>query len=107
MINTLSWREFRNSNWRAVRKRGILRFISVNGILSFGIPMAIVTAILEFEFGTPGTDSWREYLMSNGTWIGYIFLALVTGVIFGVLVWFFSERSYRSSIESESEIDEV
>ena len=95
------------SNWKDVGNKGILRFIVVNGILSFGIPMVILTAIVRFYFGSPGTDSWREYLLSNGTWIGYILQAVTTGAIIGAVIWFLNKRSFRSPTKSESEIDEA
>jgi hypothetical protein len=86
-----------DSNWHVTRERGMIRFIIVNGILLLGIPIAIATAVFRFYFGTPGASSWGEYLMSNGTWIGYILQALVTGIVFGAVVWFLNERKHHST----------
>lgn len=83
------------TNWDAVKKKGMLRFIVVNGILMFGLPVTIATAIIRFYIGTPGTDSWQVYLMSNGTWIGFILQALVSGIIFGAIMWFVSDRAAK------------
>lgn len=96
-----------NSNWQETRKKGILRFIIVNGILLFGIPVTIATAVIRFYFGTPGAYSWRDYLLSNGTWIGFILQALISGIIFGAVIWYFNERTYRSTVNSVSENDEM
>jgi len=88
------------TNWDAVKKKGILRFIIVNGILLFGVPVTIATAIIRFYTGTPGTDSWQVYLMSNSTWIGFILQALVSGIIFGAIMWFVNDRAAKKRVQA-------
>ncbi|MBC7901369.1 MAG: hypothetical protein H7070_15100 [Saprospiraceae bacterium] len=95
------------SKWKETRKKGFLQFVIVNGILFFGVPMTIATAAIRFYFGSPGTDSWREYLVANGTWIGFILQALISGIVFGVFIWFITERSYRAAAKSNIETDEA
>lgn len=96
-----------SSNWQETRKKGILQFIIVNGILLFGIPVTIATAVIRFYFGTPGTNSWSDYLLSNGTWIGFILQALISGVIFGAVIWYLNERTYNATTGPDSETEEV
>ena len=95
------------SKWKETRKKGAFQFIIVNGILFFGVPMAVATAVIRFYFGTPGTDSWREFMFANGSWIGFILQALFSGLLFGVLIWFITERSYRAAAKSNTETEEA
>lgn len=93
------------TDWEAVKKKGFLRFILVNGILLFGLPVTIVTAIVRFYVGATGADSWQSYLMSNGTWIGFILQALVSGVLFGAVIWVVGDRAAKKKGQLH-EIDE-
>ncbi|MDI1242953.1 MAG: hypothetical protein PSX80_13645 [bacterium] len=96
-----------NSNWHVTRKKGVIQFIIVNGILLLGIPVTVASVVMRFYFGSPGTDSWGEYLMSSGTWIGLILQALLTGIIFGAVVWFLNERKYGPTPNSDNKNEKV
>jgi dolichyl-phosphate-mannose--protein O-mannosyl transferase len=97
---------FNQSNWDEVRKKGMFRFVLVNGVLSFGLPVAIASAFVRFYFGNPGTDSWSEYLFAGGTWLGYLLQAIVSGIVFGLVVWFLNSRNAEKAEQSRDSSDE-
>ena len=98
---------FNASNWETTRKKGFFRFILVNGLLLFGFPSALLTALTRFYItSTSSPGSWHEFL-SNGAWIGYIGQAMFSGLLFGSIIWLASNRSYNSLKKSDSEVDEV
>ena len=92
-----------NPNWHQTRKKGLFQFVIVNGILLFGLPLAIAITVFRFYFFYPLTDSLRDYLISSGTWMGFVLQALISGVLYGIIIWFVNERSYGSKIEFDIE----
>jgi hypothetical protein len=76
--------------WKKVRDKGLVRFIAVTGIFSFGVPMFVV-----LNFMNPPTKPL--------TVIDYIVLFLICavagGILFGYLVWVIQEKRYKKATE--------
>ena len=83
-------------SWAELRDKGRNRFILVTGVLSFGIPMFIVMSFLvnkPFEHGF----TVANVSVNLGIW-------LVSGLVFGGLMWSFNEKRFLKEIKNrESE----
>jgi hypothetical protein len=70
----------------------LFRLIFVNGILLFGVPVALVTAVFR---AVTATVPWQEYLFSTPVVLAFFAQAIVSGLVFGIVVWFLKRRASR------------
>lgn len=85
-----AWNDKHQARWTAIRARGRARFVLVNGILGWGLPMFLFMAVCPklFSFPFPPRPGEYYWLWTSALWV-------VAGAIFGTGTWYFSERSYR------------
>ncbi|WP_138140271.1 hypothetical protein [Colwellia psychrerythraea] len=79
--------------WESTRTKGKLNFVLFTGVLSWGLPMFILMAFMNKPFADGFT--------SKSAIIHYIVWPL-TGVLFGVLTWYMSERKYKKELVSRN-----
>ena len=77
--------------WESTRAKGKLHFILFRGVLSWGLPMFIITAFIS----NPFVDSF----ISEAAIIHYVVWPLAGG-LFGVSTWTISERKYKKELAS-------
>ena len=82
--------------WSDSRKKGLLNFILVKGLLAWGLPMFIVmTFVANDAFNESGLII--SHVVKNGiSWT-------ITGLLFGAFVWFFTERKYQKELAKRKE----
>lgn len=80
--------------WEVTRQKGKGRFILLNGVVSWGIPMfVLMTFVLNRGPEIKRTPSM--ILISALIWI-------LGGVMFGGVTWFFAERKYQKFIATQN-----
>ena len=77
--------------WKETRKKGVLRFVLVSGVLSFGLPMFVAMTL----FRERGNLSPQLLAISVVVWS-------LAGAVFGAAMWFFQERQLRKSERAEA-----
>lgn len=81
--------------WEATREKGKARYILVNGVVAWGLPMfAVMTFILNRD--RPKTDSFSMVLLSAVIWT-------IGGACFGLAMWIISERKYQKYLAGKLE----
>ena len=79
--------QLRLARWKRIQERGIWRFAIFQGVLLWGGAMWIIFAIL----------GWSRY--THQEWLRFIVLvlvaAVVTGFLFGILMYAFTMWTYR------------
>lgn len=79
------------ARWEEQRAKGKPRFVVVTGILSYGLPMFVITTFaVPFLRSTP-LPSLFAILFSAFMWT-------LGGVIFGFMLWWVNERNYRLNV---------
>jgi hypothetical protein len=73
-------------------KPSLIRFLLVNGILLFGVPVALITALFR---ALTATVPWQDYLFSSPVVVAFAAQAVVSGLVFGIVVWFLKRRASR------------
>lgn len=77
--------------WDKIRQKGVYRYVLINGALSYGLPMFVVTF----------------FLIDKSPDIGDIFLYalawLIGGLIFGLVMWRVNERRFRASQATDND----
>ena len=70
--------------WIAIRERGLLRFVLLNGILKWGLSVAVLWSLVVLLAGD-----------GIGLGIGTAFVIFpVLGALFGALLWMILDRKY-------------
>ena len=67
-------------------RRGRLYFVLVRGVLFFGVGAAVLAS---------AWDSWQYQLPFVETLLGRLPIFLLSGVFFGLFLWFHLNRQYR------------
>ncbi len=74
--------------WAAIRERGLLRFVLLNGVLKWGLPAAILWSLAVYFFGgSSGLDS------AAGIRAAFVVIPAL-GALFGALLWTLLDRKY-------------
>ena len=73
-------------HWEKARANGMLRFVLMRGVLSYGLTMFVVMTFIVHR----GDSNPRFIAISALLW-------LVGGAVFGASTWFLMERIYRKS----------
>ncbi|MDM8533685.1 hypothetical protein QUF55_03175 [Clostridiaceae bacterium HSG29] len=83
--------EFIN-NWELTRKNGFLRFIAIQGGLSWGLFSGIIYMALILIFGLFMDIPSSDLIFSNKVF--QMLLFIIFGVLLGVFMWFRNEKKY-------------
>jgi len=83
--------EFINS-WELTRKNGFLKFITLQGGLSWGLFSGIIYMALMLIFGLFMDIPTDDSIVSNKGF--QMFLFLMFGVFLGMIMWFRNEKKY-------------
>jgi hypothetical protein len=80
-------------SWRETRKKGCVRFILLNGLLAWGLPMVVVMAFI--------SEPFSEGFTTRGA-VAHCLIWGFAGILFGTALWWFSERRYGPSISRKT-----
>ena len=80
-------------SWREARKKGFGKFVLVNGLIAWGLPMFIGMAFIN--------NPYSEGFASRAAIVHYITWPLA-GILYGVAVWFISEHRYNKAVANEA-----
>ncbi len=80
------------AKWKENRKKGMLRFVLVHGVLSFGLPMFVAMTL----FRKWGNLNPQLLAISVVGWT-------LGGATFGAAMWFIQERQLRKAEQAEAE----
>ena len=82
-------------NWKKIRDKGMRRFIFVNGLLLWGVPMFVV---MTFIVNKPDNEH-----MSIGLIVVNAIIWALGGLGFGYFTWKFSEKSFQKELNKRGE----
>ncbi len=75
--------------WKKAREKGMLRFILITGILSYGMPLFVV---LNFMNPPKTPFSITDFIVT------LLICAVAGGSAFGYILWVVQEKRYRKAI---------
>ena len=85
------------ADWAEKRKRGLARYLMIDGILFTGGPFALVMQVVGFFLYREEGQSFGEYFSSPRTWITFFLHATLFGLVVGYLYWRRNEKAYAES----------
>ena len=81
--------------WAEKRKRGLGRYLLIDGILITGGPFAVVMQVVGFFFLRDEGQAFSQYFNASRTWITFFFHATIFGLIMGLINWFGNEKAHK------------
>lgn len=72
--------------WLATRQKGVARFVLVNGVLAYGLPMFLG---MTFIVGRENLSVYFAYISAVAWTLG--------GALFGAVMWGIGERRFRKA----------
>lgn len=100
MFDMPRWSETNQETWSAVRARGQTRYLLVNGVLAWGMPMFVLMAGGPVFFGFP-----YDAEPSLSYWGWQALLWATAGVMYGLWMWSANEASYQRFEQSNRRSD--
>lgn len=89
MASAWGWSEKNQETWSKARAKGKWNFVLVSGVVAWGVPMFLVMACAPVFLGFPYRVS-----PSMWYWIWQPLLWAVSGFVYGIAVWHWSEKQY-------------
>jgi hypothetical protein len=86
-------KEAQVKKWESTRAKGKLHFILFRGVLLWGLPMFVFMAFVNNPFADGFTSSAA---------ITYYIIWPVAGLLYGMLTWYMSERTYKKQLASRT-----
>ncbi len=83
--------------WAEKRKRGIGRFLLIDGILIMGGPFAVVMQVLGVFLLREEGQSIGEYFTATRTWVTFLLHGTLFGLIMGFVNWYRNEKAFAAS----------
>ena len=82
--------------WAEKRKRGIWRYLLIDGILTTGGPFAVILQIVGYFLFPGSAQSFGQYFADSMTWVRFILHGTLFGLIIGFINWRRAEREFNS-----------
>jgi len=81
--------------WEAKRKGGMLQFIMLTGVLSWGLPMFLLMTFVVDHW-------WKRHPLTLNSMLVPGVIWFFAGIFFGWTIWRLSERKYQAYIATSS-----
>lgn len=86
--------EKKQEQWEKWRAAGFFRFFLKVGILAFAFPVTLIVQIYNYISRYGLTSSGFPEFFTFRLLIEFFVFMILQGLIFGTLIWFYSERKY-------------
>ena len=73
--------------WAEKHKRGIARFLLIDGILFSGGPFAVVMQVLGYFLFPGDAATFGQYFTQPMTWVRFLLHGVLFGLVFGFVKW--------------------
>ena len=81
------------ADWAEKRKRGLVRFLLIEGILYTGGPFAVVMQVLGVFLLRDEGQTFGQYFSSTRTWMTFLAHGTLFGLIMGFINWWRNEKN--------------
>jgi len=81
------------ADWAEKQKRGIARYLMIDGILFTGGPFAVVMQVIGFFILRDEGQTFGQYFSASRTWITFFAHATLFGLIMGFINWWRNNKN--------------
>jgi uncharacterized membrane protein len=82
------------ADWAEKRKRGIARFLMIDGILFTGGPFAVVMQVIGVFLLRDEGQTIGQYFAASRTWMTFLAHGTLFGLVIGFVNWRRNEKAY-------------
>lgn len=86
----------KSNKWEKIKAKGIVRYVLLHGVISWGIPTAILASILSTLWETKTLEFTNEFL--SDLLISLVIFPLF-GIVFGLWTWHIFDSKYKRNKE--------
>ncbi|MGH9946144.1 MAG: hypothetical protein ACRD6X_02985 [Pyrinomonadaceae bacterium] len=86
--------KYSESDWSEKRKRGLARYLMIDGILISGGPFAVVMQVIGVFVLRDEGQTFGQYFSASRTWMTFFFHATLFGLVVGYLNWWRNEKTH-------------
>lgn len=79
--------------WAEKRKRGIARYLMIDGILYTGGPFAVVMQVIGYFVLAEESQSFGQYFSAWRTWMTFLAHGTLFGLVMGFINWWRNEKN--------------
>jgi len=83
--------------WAEKRKKGIVKYLLIDGILLTGGPFALVLQVVGYFLLTESGTSFGQYFTESRTWMTFFFHGTLFGGIMGLINWRRNEKFFAAA----------
>ena len=83
--------------WAEKKKRGLVRYLLVDGILITGGPFAVILQVVGYFLFPGDAQTFGQYFADSTTWVRFFFHGTLFGLIMGFINWRRNERAFTES----------
>jgi hypothetical protein len=80
--------------WAEKRRRGLGRYLLIEGVLYTGGPFAVVMQVIGYFLFPGEANSYGEYFASSITWMRFLLHGVLFGLVMGYIKWRRNESGY-------------
>ncbi len=92
---------FSREIWAEKRKRGIARYLMIDGILYTGGPFAGVMQILGVFLLREEGQAIGQYFTATRTWVTFLLHGTLFGLVMGFINWYRNEKAFAAAENRE------
>ncbi len=82
------------ADWAVKRKRGLGRYLLIDGILITGGPFALVLQVVGYFLFPGDAQSFGQYFSDSTTWVRFFFHGTLFGLTMGFINWRRNEKAF-------------
>lgn len=86
--------------WAEKRKRGMVRFLFFDGVLTMGGPFAVLMQIVGYFYLRDEGETFGGYFSTSRMWTTFFLHATLFGLVMGFIFWFRNEKEYEANISA-------
>ncbi len=87
--------------WAEKRKRGLLRYLLLDGILITGGPFAVILQVVGYFLFPGDAQTFGQYFADSTTWLRFVLHGTLFGLVMGFINWRRSEKAFAASRVSQ------
>ncbi|NDI33159.1 hypothetical protein [Chengkuizengella sediminis] len=87
-------KETKRNDWGTIRKKGKIKYIWKQGILTYGFPVGILIVVFNMSRDVGFSNIFTLQNMIAGV-IAVLLNGLMIGLLYGLIMWAFYERKWR------------
>ncbi|MBV9215226.1 MAG: hypothetical protein JO053_03535 [Acidobacteria bacterium] len=85
-----------DDKWAERRKKGLVRYLLIDGIIYTGGPFAVVMQVIGYFLFPGDAATYGQYFASSIVWVRFILHGVLFGLVIGYVKWRRNEAAFAA-----------